>query len=118
MAQCIKIIEDMNDIFDYLFYNCYIWARANDEDGKQSMACHTMSFVLVSIGCSMVSLATLIMPKKFVVIIGLVVGLVELFFYSELQCRYEDNKLRQAIVKRYKPTTRIKSLVVFYFYGI
>lgn len=106
----------MNNLFDYLFYNCYIWARANDEDGKQSMACHTMSFVLVSICCSLVSLATLIMPIKFVVVLGIVFGLLELFIYYELQCRYEDKKLRKAIVSRYKPTTRIKSLVVFYFY--
>lgn len=106
----------MNDLLDYLFYHCYFWARANDEDAKKSIACHTMFFCLIPIGPSLLGIFSLFMPKKFVIVIAVVLGLGFLIMYEDLYNRYDNCKLRREIIKKYKPPTFIKFLFVVFTY--
>ena len=108
----------MERIFDYLFYHCYFWARASDDSGKASIACHMMSYFLILAYCSVISLARLIMPRKFVAAIGYLLIIGHLLLYEELRRRYDDHRLREAIVKKYGSITIFKSLAVGFIYLI
>ena len=109
-------MEQLEVITDYLFFHLYIWARANDEQAKASIACHMMSFVLIAVFASLLSISTLIMPKNSVIFCAVIMACVLLFCYCEIESRYDDCELRKSIVKRYSPTTGIKSIIVVLSY--
>lgn len=108
-----KIIDT---VIDYLFYNCYSLTGPYDELAKTSMACHMMVLISVILCCSIVNIATMIMPKKCVVIVAILLGIGVILGYSELEKRYENCDFTQAVIKQFSPTNKILSFFVVLCY--
>lgn len=112
-----EIMQKIERIFDQFFYHCYTLISEDDDFARASMASHLMLFVLLlPIYISLGSFATLIMPHKFAVVVGIALGVVVLLVYSELQNRYEDAKLRKKIIESYKPLSRMRSIMMIACY--
>lgn len=110
----MQIIEH---IFNQLFYHCHTLISENDDFARASMASHLMLFaLLLPIYTSLGSFAMLIMPHKFAVVVGMALGVVVLLVYSELQNRYEDSKLCKKIIETYKPSSKMRSMVIIACY--
>lgn len=115
------VLDYIERSLDYLFYNCYVFSmtRADFDDfARAGVACHLMSFILLFVWISLISIASLIMPRKCVIAVGVILVLLHLFLYVEIHNRYEDYELRNAILKRYKPATTAKALLVVIVYAL
>lgn len=110
------VLDYIERSLDYLFYNCYSLTGPYETLAKASMACHMMMLISIILGCSLVNIAMLIMPKKCVVFVAILLGIGVLFGHAELEKRYEDWKFTQSIIKIFSPTNRIQSLFVVFCY--
>ena len=102
---------------DYLFFHCYNWAIYAKMHAKSGFACDRISIIFMEFVGSLFTVSFCIMPRKCALLLSifLLIGLVLLSL--ELNYHYEDEALVKDILKRYKKSSIIKSLLIYFLYS-
>lgn len=101
---------------DYLFFHCYNWATYAKMHDKSGFACDRIIILLLEFVLSLFIVSLYIMPRKcaLLLVIFLLIGFVLLSW--ELYYHYEDEALVKDILKRYKKSSIIKSILIYFLY--
>ena len=101
---------------DHLFFHCYNWATHAKMHDKSGFACDRIIIVLLAFVVSLSLVSLYIMPRKCALLLAIFLLIGFVLFSWELYYHYEDEALVKDILKRYKKSSIIKSLIIYFLY--
>lgn len=101
---------------DHLFFHCYNWATHAKMHAKSYFACGRIIILLLEFVLSLFIVSLYIMPRKCALLLAIFLLIGFVLFSWELYYHYEDEALVKDILKRYKKSSIIKSILIYFLY--